>query len=145
MIFRACKKRPLKETGDGVQEGFRLRLSCAGSKIWIFKKKSITQQDLRQIAVLTQGSVRLYSVCLCDFGGSILLIVILIEVIAPSKIKVTLDNCSKKWYNIEQGDEKNWQMLYDEARVLLIESCEKTHNAEEIAKIFGWLIASIIL
>lgn len=36
-------------------------------------------------------------------------------------------------------------MLHDEARVLLIESCEKTHHAEEIAKIFGWLIASIIL
>ena len=94
---------------------------------------------------MTRGPVRLYSVCLCDFGGSILLIVVLIEVIAPSKIKVTLDNCSKKWYNIEQGDEKNWQMLHDGARVLLIESCEKTHNAEEIAKIFGWLIASIIL
>ena len=94
---------------------------------------------------MTRAPVRLYSVCLCDFGGSILLIVVLIEVIAPSKIKVTLDNCSKKWYNIEQGDEKNGQMLHDEARVLLIESCEKTHHAEEIAKIFGWLIASIIL
>ncbi len=35
-------------------------------------------------------------------------------------------------------------MLHDEARVLLIESCEKTHNAGEIAKIFGvkrsWII-----
>ena len=37
------------------------------------------------------------------------------------------------------------KMLHDEARVLLVESCEKTHNAGEIAKIFGWLIASIIL
>ena len=37
------------------------------------------------------------------------------------------------------------KMLHDEARELLFESCEKTHNAEEIAKIFGWLIASIIL
>ena len=36
-------------------------------------------------------------------------------------------------------------MLHDEARVLLFENCEKTHNDEEIAKIFGWLIASIIL
>ena len=89
--------------------------------------------------------MRLYTVCLCDFGGSILLIVVLIEVIAPSKIKATLDNCSKKWYNIEQGDKKNGQMLHDGVRVLLIESCEKTHNDEEIAKIFGWLIVSIIL
>ena len=36
-------------------------------------------------------------------------------------------------------------MLHDGARVLLFESCEKTHNDEEIAKIFGCLIVSIIL
>ena len=29
--------------------------------------------------------------------------------IATSKIAVTLDNCSKKWYNMSQGDEKNGQ------------------------------------
>ena len=27
--------------------------------------------------------------------------------IATSKIAVTLDNCSKEWYNMSQGDEKN--------------------------------------
>lgn len=36
------------------------------------------------------------------------------------------------------------KILHDEARVLLIEGCEKTHNAGEIAKIFGvkrsWII-----
>lgn len=31
------------------------------------------------------------------------------DIIASSKIAVTLDNCSKKWYNISQGDEKNGQ------------------------------------
>ena len=30
-------------------------------------------------------------------------------IIATSKIAVTLDNCSKKWYNMSQGDEKNGQ------------------------------------
>ena len=29
------------------------------------------------------------------------------------------------------------KMLHNEARELLVESYEKTHNAEEIAKIFG--------
>ena len=29
--------------------------------------------------------------------------------IATSKIAVTLDNCSKKWYNMSHGDEKNGQ------------------------------------
>ena len=29
------------------------------------------------------------------------------EYIATFKIAVTLDNCSKKWYNMSQGDEKN--------------------------------------
>ena len=29
--------------------------------------------------------------------------------IATSKIAVTLDNCSKRWYNVSQGDEKNGQ------------------------------------
>ncbi len=29
--------------------------------------------------------------------------------IATSKIAVTLDNRSKKWYNMSQGDEKNGQ------------------------------------
>lgn len=29
--------------------------------------------------------------------------------IATSKIAVTLDNYSKKWYNMSQGDEKNGQ------------------------------------
>ena len=28
-------------------------------------------------------------------------------IIATSKIAVTLDNCSKKWHNMSQGDEKN--------------------------------------
>ena len=28
-------------------------------------------------------------------------------IIATSKIAVTLDNCSKEWYNMSQGDEKN--------------------------------------
>ena len=27
--------------------------------------------------------------------------------IATSKIAVTLDSCSKEWYNMSQGDEKN--------------------------------------
>ena len=40
-------------------------------------------------------------------------------------------------------------MLHDEARVLRIESCEKTHHAEEIAKIFGvkrsWIICGRIM
>ena len=31
------------------------------------------------------------------------------EIIATSKIAVTLDNCRKKWYNMSQGDEKNGQ------------------------------------
>ena len=57
--------------------------------------------------------------------------------IATSKIAVTLDNYSKKWYNMSQGDEKMGKMLHNEARELLVESYEKTHNAEEIAKIFG--------
>ena len=35
---RTCKKRPLKATGDGVQEGFRLRLFRAGSKMRKFKE-----------------------------------------------------------------------------------------------------------
>ena len=30
-------------------------------------------------------------------------------IIATSKIAVTLDNCSKRWYNMSQGDEKNGQ------------------------------------
>ena len=30
-------------------------------------------------------------------------------IIATPKIAVTLDNCSKKWYNMSQGDEKNGQ------------------------------------
>ncbi len=30
-------------------------------------------------------------------------------IIATSKIAVTLDNYSKKWYNMSQGDEKNGQ------------------------------------
>ena len=30
-------------------------------------------------------------------------------IIATSKIAVTLDNCSKEWYNMSQGDEKNGQ------------------------------------
>ena len=32
---------------------------------------------------------------------------------------------------------KMGKMLHNEARELLVESYEKTHNAEEIAKIFG--------
>ena len=32
-----------------------------------------------------------------------------ILIIATSKIAVTLDNCSKKWYNMSHGDEKNGQ------------------------------------
>ena len=31
------------------------------------------------------------------------------NIIATSKIAVTLDNCSKKWCNMSQGDEKNGQ------------------------------------
>ena len=31
------------------------------------------------------------------------------EIIETSKIAVTLDNCSKRWYNMSQGDEKNGQ------------------------------------
>ena len=31
------------------------------------------------------------------------------EIIATFKIAVTLDNYSKKWYNMSQGDEKNGQ------------------------------------
>ena len=31
------------------------------------------------------------------------------KLIATSKIAVTLDNHSKKWYNVSQGDEKNGQ------------------------------------
>ena len=30
-------------------------------------------------------------------------------IIATSKIAVTLDNCSKEWYNMSHGDEKNGQ------------------------------------
>ena len=30
-------------------------------------------------------------------------------IIATSKIAVTLDNCSKRWYNMSQRDEKNGQ------------------------------------
>ena len=30
-------------------------------------------------------------------------------IIATSKIAVTLDNYSKRWYNMSQGDEKNGQ------------------------------------
>ena len=33
--------------------------------------------------------------------------------IATSKIAVTLDNCSKKWYNMSQGDEKMGKMLHN--------------------------------
>ena len=29
------------------------------------------------------------------------------DIIATSKIAVTLDNYSKEWYNMSQGDEKN--------------------------------------
>ena len=32
---------------------------------------------------------------------------------------------------------KTGKILHDEARELLVESCEKTHTAEEFAKIFG--------
>ena len=37
------------------------------------------------------------------FGGAFM------QLIATSKIAVTLDNCSKKWYNMSQGGEKNGQ------------------------------------
>ena len=30
-------------------------------------------------------------------------------IIATSKIAVAIDNCSKRWYNVSQGDEKNGQ------------------------------------
>ncbi len=36
-------------------------------------------------------------------------IVVTVVTIATSKIAVTLDNHSKKWYNMLQGDEKNGQ------------------------------------
>ena len=34
-------------------------------------------------------------------------------IIATSKIAVTLDNCSKKLYNMSQGDEKMGKMLHN--------------------------------
>ena len=34
-------------------------------------------------------------------------------IIATSKIAVTLDNYSKRWYNMSQGDEKMGKMLHN--------------------------------
>ena len=34
-------------------------------------------------------------------------------IMATPKIAVTLDNCSKKWYNMSQGDEKMGKMLHN--------------------------------
>ena len=55
-------------------------------------------------------------------------------IIATSKIAVTLDNCSKKWYNMSQGDEKNGQ---NAAQCVAESSCwtTRTNNTYHAAGI----------
>ena len=58
----------------------------------------------------------------------------MIYLIATSKIAVTLDNYSKKWYNMSQGDEKNGQ---NAAQCRVESSCSttRTHNTYHAAGI----------
>ena len=57
-------------------------------------------------------------------------IVVTVVTIATSKIAVTLDNHSKSGTICCREMRKMGKLLHNEARELLVESYEKTHNAE---------------
>ena len=58
--------------------------------------------------------------------------------IATSKIAVTLDNCSKEWYNMSQGDEKNGQNAAQcgamRGRKQLLNDEDKQHISRHISR-----------
>ena len=72
--------------------------------------------------------MRLYSVCLCDFGGSILLIVVLIEIVQAGLLRMGIacnfEGCYKK------ALDKKRDLCYNKYETIL------TKEGEEYAKVF---------
>lgn len=77
---RGCKKSSPKSNQRRKSRRLRSLVFCSRSKIRILKEKSKTQQDLGPACFFDSGYSAPIFFYLCNLGGSMLLIVVLIEV-----------------------------------------------------------------